>query len=51
MSVAGAVQLAADLDLRPRNLPDLVDFGALPANDGSNKLHQRKMTKTREVCV
>jgi len=31
--VAGAVQLAADLDLRARHLPDLIDLGALAPDD------------------
>lgn len=36
--VAGAVHLAADLDLGAGHLADLVDLGALAADDGANQL-------------
>lgn len=38
VAVARAVQLAADLDLSPRHLPDLVDLSALTADDGADQL-------------
>lgn len=38
VALAAAVHLAADLDLSARNLPDLVDLGALTADDRANQL-------------
>ena len=38
MAVARPVQLAADLDLRTRHLPDLVDLSALAADDRADQL-------------
>lgn len=42
MTVTSTVQLATNLDLCPWNLSNLIDFGALSANDGSNQLHQEE---------
>lgn len=38
MSVTGAVQLTANLDLSPRHLANLVDFRTLSADDGTDQL-------------
>lgn len=48
MSVTGAVQLAADLDLSPRHLADLVDFCTLSANDGTDQLQEDEMNEEKE---
>lgn len=42
MAVARPVQLAADLDLRPRHLPDLVDLSALAADDRADQLRENR---------
>lgn len=42
MAVARPVQLAADLDLSSRHLPDLVDLGSLTADDRADQLRQSK---------
>lgn len=50
VAVARPVQLAADLDLSPRHLPDLVDLGALAADDGADQLRNdrgsRRVSRT-----
>lgn len=38
VSVIGSVQLAADLYLSPRHLPDLIDLSALSADDRAYQL-------------
>ena len=41
VTVAGAVDLTADLDLGARHLPDLVYLGALAADDRADQLRGR----------
>lgn len=40
VTVTGPVQLAANLDLSPRHLPDLIDLSALPADDRAYQLQE-----------
>lgn len=49
MSVAGAVQLTADLDLGAGHLADLVDFRTLPADDGTNELQGEETVMVNDV--
>lgn len=48
MTVARPVQLAADLDLSSRHLPDLVDLGSLTADDRADQL--RRSERQDGVC-
>ena len=42
VSVTCSIQLTANLDLSPRHLPDLIDLGALTADDGAYQLGERQ---------
>lgn len=48
MTVARPIQLAADLDLSSRHLPDLVDLGSLTADDRADQL--RRSERQDGVC-
>lgn len=49
MAVARPVQLAADLYLRSRHLPDLVDLSALAADDRADQLRGRMRQTGLEI--
>ena len=49
MTVACPVQLAADLDLSSRHLPDLIDLGSLTADYRANQLQESRVETDQSV--